>query len=182
MPNNLTCTQVSALLSFYIDDKLSSQLREFVKLHLGVCPVCQAKFEALKNMILSLREAHERLDSLKEEGIVCEPSLDEAIKVNLSAYIDNELSDSENIKVKKNIISNLKARDELEKMYTLKKLLHKSFEKTKNECKDDYSKLIFRRIDMQEEVYGNDSFSRVVALFLIIFAVFTLSAVLIFWV
>ena len=181
MASNLTCTQVSALLSFYIDDKLSSQLKQFVESHLDNCPACKAKLEALKGMLGSLREVHEYLDSVKAEAQDdLENSINETLKVNLSAYIDNELSDADNIKVKKNIISNPKAREELEKMYTLQKVLHRSFEKTKNESKEDYSKLIFRRMDMQEEVYGNDSFAKVVALFILIFAVFTLTAVMIF--
>lgn len=183
MTANLTCTQVSALLSFYIDNKLSSQLKQFVESHLDNCPACRAKLEALKNMIGSLREVHEHLDSVKiENPDDAENSVNETLQLNLSAYIDNELGDDENIKVKKNIISNPKARGELEKMYNLQKVLHKSFEKTKNESKEDYSKLIFRRIDLQEEIYGTDSFAKVVVLFILIFAVFTITAVMIFWI
>lgn len=181
MSSNLTCTQVSALLSFYIDGKLSEQLTQFVESHLSSCPSCMEKLEALKNMINNLRSVHERIDEVKlTPKDDSEELLNENLKISLSAYIDNELNDSDNIKVKKNIISNAKARTELENMYVLKKMMHNSFEKTKNELKDDYSKLILRRIDMQEEIYGNDSFAKVVALFIIIFMVFTITAVLIF--
>lgn len=183
MTVNLTCTQVSALLSFYIDDKLSSQLKQFVEAHLEVCPTCRAKFETLKSMVNSLREVHERLSAIKpgsEENFTT-PQYDE-FKINLSAYIDNELSDTDNIKIKKYIISNPKARQELEKMYSMKKILHNSFEKTKNESKEDYSKFILKRIDIQEEIYGPDSFAKVVALFIVILTVFTITAVIIFWI
>lgn len=181
MSMNLTCTQVSALLSFYIDGKLSSQLTQFVEAHIAACPTCKLKLEALKNMLFSLRAVHERLDEVKlEPENNSEELINENLKMSLSAYIDNELSDSDNIKVKKNIISNAKVRGELENMYVLKKILHNSFEKTKNELREDYSKLILRRIDMQEEIYGSDSFAKVVALFIIIFTVFTITAVLIF--
>lgn len=183
MAANLTCTQVSALLSFYIDDKLSSQLKQFVEEHLSVCPTCRAKLESLRTMLDSLKEVHEKLAVVKpKEKEILEASQSEEFKMNLSAYIDNELDDTENIKMKKNIISNPKVRQELEKMYTLKKMLHNSFEKTKNESKEDYSKFILRRIDMQEEIYGPDSFAKVVALFILIFTMFTLTAVIIFWV
>ena len=180
MSTNLTCTQVSALLSFYLDDKLSVQLKQFVEAHLESCPDCKAKFEALKGMLSSLKEVHAKIDSIQNSESSSEDNLNELLKINLSAYIDNELSDADNLKVKKNIISNVKVREELEKLYSLKKILHNSFEKAKNECKDDYSQLIFRRIDMHEEVYGNDSFTKVVAFFILIFTVFTVTAVLIF--
>ncbi|MDD3436328.1 MAG: zf-HC2 domain-containing protein [Candidatus Gastranaerophilales bacterium] len=183
MTVNLTCTQVSALLSFYIDDKLSNQLKQFVEAHLEICPTCNAKLEALRSMIKSLREVHEKLSVVKsgaEEYAQSEQNND--FSINLSAYIDNELSDEENLKVKKYIISNPKARQDLEKMYKLKKIMQNSFDKAKNNSKGDYSKFILRRIDMHEEIYGPDSFAKVVALFIIILTVFTITAVIIFWV
>lgn len=183
MSTNLTCTQVSALLSFYLDDKLSNQLKEFVEAHLEACPTCRAKFETLKNMLNSLREVHDKLVAIKAG---CEEKFPttqyDEFKINLSAYIDNELNDSENIKMKKFIVSNPKARQELEQMYKLKKVLNTSFEKEKAEAKDDFSKILLRRIDIQEEVYASDSFARVVAIFILMFVVFTLTAVIIFWV
>lgn len=183
MTVNLTCTQVSALLSFYIDDKLSNQLKQFVEAHLEICPTCRAKLEALRSMVKSLKEVHEKLAAIKPETkeSTTTPEYD-AFKVNLSAYVDNELSDEENIKVKKYVISNAKARQDLESLYNLKKILRNSFERTKNEAKEDYSKFILKRIDIQEEIYGPDSFAKVVALFILILTVFTLTAVIIFWI
>lgn len=183
MTINLTCTQVSALLSFYIDDKLSSQLKQFVEAHLAVCPTCRAKLDALKSMVKSLKEVHEKMADIKPKRSD-NTATDQynSFKANLSAYVDNELSDEENIKVKKYIISNSKGRQDLENMYSLKKMLSNSFEKAKNEIKEDYSKYILKRIDIQEEVYGPDSFAKVVALFLVILTVFTLTAVIIFWI
>lgn len=183
MTVNLTCTQVSALLSFYIDDKLSSQLKQFVEAHLAICPTCAAKLEALKSMVVSLKEVHEKLATIKpehQEG----PSMSQysTFKVSLSAYVDNELNDEENIKMKKYIISNPKARKELESMYNLKKAINNSFEKSKNEVKADYSRYILKQVDMEEVIYGPDSFTKVLALFVAILAVFTLTAVIIFWI
>jgi len=183
MTTNLTCAQVSALLSFYIDDKLSNQLKQFVDAHLEICPTCRGKLETLRNMINSLREIHEKLATVKSGHDENSTNVQgDEFKMNLSAYIDSELSDEENIKVKKYIISNPKARQELENMYNMKKLLHNSFDKTKNESKEDYSKFILKRIDIQEEIYGPDSFAKVVAIFIFIFTVFTLTAVIIFWI
>lgn len=185
MSANLTCTQVSALLSFYIEDKLSVQLKQFVESHLEVCPSCRAKLEALTNMVNSLKEIHEKIATIKSresnEGSQTISQNDE-FKENLSAYVDNELSDEDNLKVKKYIVSNPKARKDLETMYNLRKALQNSFDKAKNDVREDYSKYILKRIDIQEEIYGPDSFAKVVALFIIILAVFTITAVIVFWI
>lgn len=183
MTANLTCTQVSALLSFYIDDKLSSQLKQFVEAHLSICPTCRMKLETLRSMVTSLRAAQDHLSTIKSgnEENLNSPQYDE-FKINLSAYIDNELNDEDNIKVKKYIVSNPRARQEIESMYNLKKALHNAFEKTKNEAKDDFSKYIMSKIDMQEEVYGPDPFAKVVAIMFFLVVVFTITAVVIFWV
>lgn len=181
MTMNLTCTQVSALLSFYIDDKLSSQLKQFVEAHLEVCPSCRAKLEALQSMVKSLKEVHQKLTAIKAEDDGLPSPQYDAFKENLSAYVDNELDDEDNIKVKKYVITNPKARKELENLYHLKKILNNSFEKAKNESKEDFSKYILKRIDIQEEIYGHDSFPKVVALFTLILIAFTITAVIIFW-
>lgn len=184
MTVNLTCTQVSALLSFYLDDRLNDQLRQFVTAHLDICPTCRAKYEALKNVVKGLRDAHEKISTMETEdkGNSMDTPQYSEFKTNLSAYIDNELTDEENIKIKKYVISNPEARKDLEKMYEMKKVMHNSFEKTKNDFKDDYSKYILRRIDIQEEIYSSDSFAKVAAIFIIFFAACTIGAILIFWV
>lgn len=183
MTINLTCTQVSALLSFYIDDKLSTQLKQFVEAHLSTCPTCRAKLDALKDMVKNLKEVHDKLADIKPETQETPDSEQyNSFKSNLSAYIDNELSDEENIKIKKYVISNPKARGDLENMYKLKTALHNSFERTKHEAKEDYSRYILRRIDIHEEIYGPDSFAKVVALFIFILTLFTITAAIIFWI
>lgn len=183
MTANLTCIQVSALLSFYLDNKLSNQLTQFVEDHLDVCPTCRAKFEALKDMVNSLKEVHEKLATVttSSEKQSVATKFDE-FQANLSAYIDNELSDEENIKIKKYVISHAKAREDLEHMYNLKKLMHNSFDKAKHEIKKDYSKFVLKRIDIQEEIYSTDSFAKIVAIFIFITAVFALAAMAVFWI
>lgn len=183
MTINLTCTQVSALLSFYIDNKLSCQLKQFVEAHLSTCPACRAKLDALQNMVKSLKEVHEKLADVKTDPHENSDSEQyNNFKTNLSAYVDNELSDEENIKIKKYVISNVKAREDLENMYKLKKVLNNSFEKAKHDAKEDYARYILRRIDIHEEVYAPDSFAKVVALFIVILTVFTITAAIIFWI
>lgn len=145
MQNQLTCEQVSALMSFYLENKLSSKLSEYVKQHIENCPVCMEKYIQMKNMLNKFIDI--QAEELENPYITKQY---EDFKSNLSAYIDNELNDLDNIKIKKTVISNPLARQDLENIYTFKKLLHSSFEKTKNEFKNDYSKSIMSRI--QEEI------------------------------
>src|SRR5574344_523250 len=126
MSSNLTCAQVSALLSDYIEDKLNDDLKQFVCAHLQICPTCRAKYDALKDMLESLEQI--KISSELEKQ-------DFELEKSISAYVDNELSDDENLRVKRNIISNPLAREKFEKVNTLRKLLYNNFEKTKNEAK-----------------------------------------------
>lgn len=180
MTNNLTCAQVSALLPFYIEDKLSLHLRHFVESHLEICPKCTVKFEALKKMLSSLHNAHESVPAENLSAKIAESSFSDELRVNLSAYVDNELNDIDSIKVKKQIISNPEARKEVENMYVLKKTLATAFEKEKNDFKDDYSKLIFDKIDLKSEVYAEDSFVKIFVILTSCLTVLMVGALVIF--
>ena len=72
-------------------------------------------------------------------------------KKNLSAYIDNELSEEENVKIRKYAIGNKKARKELEDTYHIRKLMRNSFKKNKSETKPDFSKNIMKQINTEEK-------------------------------
>lgn len=161
MQYNLSCEQVTALLTFYAENKLSAKLSGYVKEHLDKCPKCREKYMQLQNLL-------KRFNEIQNEEIE-NPYITkqyEDFKTNLSAYIDNELDDLENIKIKKIAISNPLARQDLEDIYTYKKLLHTSFEKTKNELKNDYSKAVI--CQLQEECSENkqlDPFIKITAIF-----------------
>ncbi len=161
MHNQLTCEQVSALLSFYVEDKLSKKLSEYVKQHLECCPICMEKYIKMQNMINRFMDIqNQEIDNPYATKQY------EDFKSNLSAYVDNELDDFENIKIKKIAISNPLARQDLENIYTFKKLLHSSFEKTKNDLKTDYSKNIISQLqheDSKEKI--QDPFFKVVITF-----------------
>lgn len=92
----------------------------------------------------------------------------EEFKANLSAYVDNELNDDENIKIKKITISNPLARQDLEDIYTFKKILHSSFEKTRNDVKEDYSRYILNQIENISDTNEIDPFFKIIAAFCII--------------
>ena len=148
MEYKLTCDQVCALLNFYAEDKLSTKLTKYVKEHLENCPVCMEKYNQMKKMLNKFIEIHNE----ETENPYATKQYDD-FKTNLSAYIDNELNDFDSIKIKKIAISNPLARQDLENIYMFKKLLHTSFEKTKNEFKNDFSKSILCQIrhDCNEE-------------------------------
>lgn len=158
MQSQLTCEQVSALLSFYVEDKLSKKLSQYVKEHLESCPECMQKYMKMQNMLnkfidIQTQEVNNPYTTKQYEDF----------KSNLSAYIDNELDDFQNIKIKKIAISNPLARQDLENIYTFKKLLHNSFEKTKSECKYDYSKNIITQLQYENSDEKQiDSFYKIV--------------------
>ena len=141
MQHQLSCEQVSALLSFYVENKLSPKLSKCIWEHIQNCPVCKQKYLELANML------HKFIEIEAEE--IENPYVTkqyEDFKLNLSAYVDNELDDLENIKIKKIAISNPLARRDLENIYSYKRLLHSAFEKTKNEFKADFSKPVLNQL------------------------------------
>lgn len=131
MKKDLTCNQVSALINFYIEGKLNPRLREYINLHIQKCPSCRKKIQELTK-ILNTYKQQKNSNEYQEERLNFE------FINNLSAYVDNELNTSDNIKIKKMTISNPNARKELEMMYKFKKVMHSAYEKTKNDSKFDY--------------------------------------------
>lgn len=134
MNYRLSCEQVNALMNFYLEDSLSDILSKYMKEHLDTCPECNAKYLQYKNL---LNNSVNLSDDINEK--LPELQLYESFKSDLSAYVDNELDNRQNIKIKKLTISNPLARRELEDMYSYKNLLNNSFEKTKNTFKSDFS-------------------------------------------
>ncbi|MBQ3819783.1 hypothetical protein II810_04975, partial [bacterium] len=65
---------------------------------------------------------------------------------------------------KKLAISNPLARQDLENMYSFKRLMHNSYEKTKSSFKDDYSKDIICKIK-NDCPTGIDTFYKISAMF-----------------
>lgn len=163
MQYQLTCDQVSALLNFYVEDKLSTKLSEYVRQHLENCPSCMGKYLQMKNMLNKFIDIqNEELENPYATKQY------EDFKANLSAYVDNELNNFESIKIKKIAISNPLARQDLENIYTFKKLIHSSFEKTKTDFKYDYSRNIICQLQNENpEEKKIDPFLKLTAAFFI---------------
>ena len=160
MNKRLSCYQVSALLNFYLEDKLNSTLKDYVEQHLENCPKCQEKIGQLKAVIKEVFHVS-RKDESKDK------SSDYKTLNSLSAYMDNELNNNENIRIKKMTISNSKVRKELETLYKFQKAIHSAYEKTKNDSKFDYSKDVMAKIQNGYE-YTTGYFYKLAALFVVL--------------
>lgn len=154
----LTCSQMDVLISFYIDGDLSNALKLKVEEHMKNCASCRAKYDIIKTMLSDIK-SNFNLESEKELSTLEKTNNNQAtsqqyrtFKSNLSAYIDNELSNDENLKIKKFTINNIQARKDLENNYNIRKLMKDSFNKTKEETRHDFSKSVLRQLELEEEV------------------------------
>lgn len=148
----ITCLQMDVLLSFYIEGDLSENLKQKVQEHIKECPVCKAKY----NIIASLFSDISKTSGNNNKSEVYSTNVHESaqykfFKNNLSAYIDNELPEEENIKMRKYTINNKKARNDIEETYRIRKLMQDSFRKSKNEAKPDFAKNILKNLDSEEK-------------------------------
>ena len=163
MNKNLTCNQVMSLLNFFISGEINDKLKEYVEAHISKCQKCRKKFEDLKFVLSKYQNI--KNDIIKEHN----ESLSGAFIDNLSAYIDRELAQDENIRIKKLTISNPDARKCLEQLYKSQKIMQLSYEKTKSNSKFDYSKNIMAQI-LEGKDYTTVYFKRLILLFCILIA------------
>lgn len=164
MTNELTCNQVIALMSFYVEDKINQKLKKYVDEHLKKCPKCREIYMQSKkivNHILTLGDFSDEKPYQTKQY--------EDFKQKLSEYVDNELDETESLRIKKISISNPLARKDLENIYTFKKMLHNSFEKTKADFKYDYSKQIITSLNKKDE--KNDIFIKIIYSFCILLTI-----------
>ena len=152
----ITCAQMEILITFYIDNELSQNLRKQVEEHLKKCTTCAAKYEIITSMISDMKSCCKTEGAKKDSSdSQNNPSSYQyqLFKHNLSAYVDNELNDEENLKIKKLTINNKKARKELEESFGLRKIMNNSFKKCVLENKRDFSKHIIKQLELEEEAF-----------------------------
>lgn len=150
----ITCKQFEELIPFYINDELSKSLKSAFVEHLHNCPNCHIKFNMLNSIVNDLKDAYNQLmfDNPDENDriidIVAEDYSDDSneLNINLSAYIDNELSDDINVQIRRNIISKPALRKKIENLYNIRKLMTSSFNDEKNRLKTDFSRNIIKKI------------------------------------
>ncbi len=145
MTEDRTCKKVSALLSQYIDNKVTPQERAFIEEHIAMCPECYKKFIYLRNLINSLKDSYKKVMEMaliRQKRTAFSIREYEKFKKNLSPYIDNELAGEEGFEFRKYLMKSRIAQKELKNAYIMQKYLHNSFEKVKDSLDVDFSKQI----------------------------------------
>lgn len=173
----ITCVQMDVLLSFYIEGGLSDSLKTKVEEHLKECSVCRAKLNIISSLFTDVKKK-----LCPEEDEVYSTNIHSShqyrfFKNNLSAYIDNELPEEDNVKIRKYTIGNKKARKELEDTYHIRRIMHDSFRKTKSESKPDFIKKVMKQVDDRNELGFNPLIS---VAFAFVMTVILISAIVIY--
>ena len=101
-------------------------------------------------------------------------------KEKMSAYLDSELTDEESLRFKKYAIANPPVRGELEGMYKVKNALNTSFEKTKSDFKEDYSKNIIVKLDFEDTVYKPEPILKIASIFIFLFVFLSIGLIVVF--
>jgi len=148
----ISCSQLEGLLSFYLNNDLSENLKSAVEEHLKECSHCKMKYNLLSSIITDIKDAYRQIISVAEKNREAEASCSkvcsETITNNdLSAYIDNELSDEHNVRIRRKIVAKPSVRTKIERLYKLRKFLSNSFYEQKNRLKTDFSKEIVRSLN-----------------------------------
>ena len=176
----LSCSQVNSLLNFYISNKLNNQIREIVEEHIEKCSVCREKYQTLLSIKLQFIQAKEYLDNIgtktSSEQVLSDEKIQTPIQI-LSEYSDNELSDEESLKVKKCIMKNLSTRKSLEELYELRNSIKQSFEKSEALMKEDYSKNVLNRIELENEFKRGGSKLKVASVLIFLLTSFTVGLI-----
>jgi len=167
MDNHLTCSQVVSLITFYVDGKLNPTLKKYVENHIKKCSSCRRKVEELQKIYFDCG-----LENRPEQKYIEEDEInDREIIKSLSAYIDHELNESDNIRVKKMTVSNPDTREKLELMYKFQKIMHSAYERTKGNFKNDYSKAVISLLSDSDDNYSTTYLKKLVILFFILLSI-----------
>lgn len=166
----LTCEQVDILLSFYMDGELSVSLKKQIEEHFEECKSCRTKYEIFHNIFGEIKSTVLNKPSETKDYSTNSEQY-KHFHTNLSSYIDNELTDNDNLKIKKFTIVNKSARKELENNYNLKRMMSNSYKKTKNDIKTDFARNTIKKLQLEDEYSLN--FNPAIK-FLIVFTVSTL--------
>jgi len=111
-----------------------------VEYHMNICKDCREKYLKLLNILDNYKTIKNKILSDDADDILNYKNKQYKLFMdNLSAYVDNELDNDNNLKIKKIAIANSDARKELENILSFRQLLKDAFEKTKNSLKKDYS-------------------------------------------
>ena len=139
------CKNIGALLELYAEGKLGEQEQKLVEEHLASCPKCRDKYVQMKAAIKNLRSSYELL--LKEFEEIEKHNIfkvkeHEIFYLNISSYIDNELSYNEAVDFRRYLLKSKPARKSLEEAYSLRNTLKTTFNDYSDKLKLNYAKEI----------------------------------------
>jgi len=137
------------MLGAYIENKLTKEERQFVEFHFGRCAGCRKKFYEMSRIIGDLHYEYEKM--LKEfEKLESDKSENlqeyEEFYNDMPLYADNELNYEDSIKFRKYLLKSKSARDELSKIYELRKNIKKSAAEFIGKTKINFSKKVLKRL------------------------------------
>lgn len=179
--DKMACDQVTALLSYYIDGKVSAQITYFIEQHLKRCKTCRARYEVLLKAITDIRDVKTHMENVELNKCVPVTANSITFSEKMSAYLDNELSDEESLRFRRYAIANPLVREELEGMFKVKNAMNTSFERTKSDLKEDFTKNVMDEVKMKELIYEQEPLIlKVLAIFIFLFVFLSVSAIVIF--
>ncbi len=179
--DKMACNQVTALLSYYIDGKVSAQITYFIEQHLKRCKTCRARYEVLLKAITDIRDVKTQMENVELNKCVPVTANSITFSEKMSAYLDNELTDEESLRFRRYAIANPLVREELEGMFKVKNAMNTSFERTKSDLKEDFTKNVMDEVKMEELICEQEPLIlKVLAIFIFLFVFLSVSAIVIF--
>ena len=153
----LTCNKIQALLSMYIDHKLTADLEASVGLHLASCNRCQKKYKELKSMISSLRNSYKKIkeevyttNNCQAANINFKINEHERFKQNISAFLDEELNDVEMLEFKSYCKKMKSASDTIKPYIKLEELLKNNYTDLQKQTPKNFSKAVINEAILKE--------------------------------
>ena len=173
----ISCEQIDILLSYFIDKKLSNKIMTEIEYHLNICSSCREKYMNMLRIAKNYYDIKQIVCPEEDTNIYSKTYMEKSYKdfqLNLSAYIDNELPDKENLRIKKFAIVNAIARQDLENMISFRQLLQDSFIKTKSNFKRDLSKQTINNINENSRDKHKYEFLQIITKFILLLFCLTL--------
>lgn len=149
------------MLGLYIENKLPKEDVIFVKEHLDTCSICYRKYLTMKCVIKNLRFEYEKLlnefEKIEAERIFNIREYDNFM-LNISPYLDDELTYDESIKFRTYLLKSKKAREQLSLAFKLKNNLQNSFTEAVQEKNISFEKQILKKIKEENEKKNTPTF------------------------
>ena len=162
----LTCQNILNLIPLYIEGKTSEEQNAEINHHLQNCEDCQTKYLYLKDISERIKNAFDNIDEKQFNYDY------KFFSENLSAYIDNELSNEDYFRFNLYVTTHPEAKKELEESLYFKEQLQNIFE-NQNLLGEDLSNNILKIIKSEDPDYFSNFFVKM-AFITVLFIVLTI--------